>query len=159
MIAGQSILLDSISPSFLKTVSVDGKEEAFSGHQPPNGWEAELLLFNELDLNSPNLIGKYDLKETLNDSSIILLYTSLSSETTPLDTLIITLDGATKKPQKIHGIAHTSNLLFESSRVVDLTFTKVNQINMLTSCRLVRSQKLIAYKPNIFSLHLDIRVE
>lgn len=156
LIAGQSILLDSISPSFLKTVSVDGKEEAIRGHNPHGGWSEELQLFNELDLNKPNLYDKYDLKETLTDTVITLLYSSLSSNTTPIDTLIITLDDASKKPLKIHGIAHTSNLLFESRQVTDLTFSKAEHGPAITSFRLVRSQKLMGNKPSLFSLYIEL---
>jgi hypothetical protein len=154
LITEQGILLDSINPLFVKTVSVDGKEEVLSDYKPHGNWSVELDLFNELDLNKPNLYGKYKLDEINTDSTFTLLYTSLSSKTTQYDTLIITLGRNSKKPEKIHGVAHTSNMLFESNQVVDLAFSKINQCPVLSSSKVWRYQKLMTNQPSIFTLEL-----
>ncbi len=156
LINEQAILLDSISPSFVKTVSVDGKEEAVRNNAPHGGWSEELHQLRQLDLNMANLLGKYNVQEITSDSIVKLYFTSLTSESTKIDTLIVTLHQVSKKPLKIHGFAHTANLLFENATVVDVSFSTVNQKTFIASYDLATSQKLVTQAASSFTMKVDI---
>jgi len=152
LIDGQIHLLDSVNPSFLKTVVVDGKEELFQGKMANGEWKGELQILRGYDLNKPTLSGKYIISETRDSTQWIIKYISKSPATTRIDSLAITFDIPTKKPLKIHAHTHAANSLFESGQTADVDFTGMGNQIIMSSYRIDGWQKLLRKSASHYSI-------
>jgi len=152
LIEGQIHLLDSVNPSFFKTVVVDGKEELFQGKILNGEWKGELQILREYDLNKPKLAGKYTVTETGDPSQSLIKYISKSPEETRVDTLAITFELPSKKSLKLHAHRHASNSLFESGQTADVDFRDINGRTIMTSYRIDGWQKLLGKPASHYSI-------
>jgi len=152
LIEGQIRLLDSINPSFLKTVVVDGKEELFQGKIVNGEWKGELQILREYDLNKPKLAGKYTVTETGDSIQSVTKYISKSPDETRIDTLAITVELPSKKPLKIHAHTHAANSLFKSGQTADVDFTNLEGHTIMTSYRIDGWQKLLGKPASHYSI-------
>ena len=55
----QLLLLDSISPSLLKTATINNVQEKTEFSPSDSLWQKELLIFRSADINKPMLIDSY----------------------------------------------------------------------------------------------------
>jgi hypothetical protein len=152
LIDGQIVLLDSVNPSFLKAVVVDGNEELFQGKIANGEWSGELQILRGYDLNKPTLTDKYTISETSDSSQRTVTYISKSPGTTRIDTLALTFDDSVKKPLKIHAHTHAANSLFESGQTAEVVFSVIGNNIIMSSYRIDGWQKLLGKPASHYSI-------
>lgn len=158
LIDGQIHLLDSVNPTFLKTVIVDGKEELYQGKIAHGEWKGELQILRGYDLNKPILADKYTVLETRDTSQLTITYISKSPETTHIDTIGLAFDVSGKKPVKFHAHTHAANSLFESGQAAEAYFISIGDQFVLKSYRIQGWQKLLGKPASHYTISSELEL-
>ncbi len=145
LIEQQVNMLDSVSPSLLKTATIDGVDEhnllTSLNHAT---WTKELAIFKSADINNPRMADSYQFVETNKSGIKTIIYKSKFPKTTSVDSLAISFTDTGKNPIKLHARVRDGNALFESDKTMKMMFTIVNNQNMLSSYRIEGWQKMIS---------------
>jgi hypothetical protein len=141
----QVVLLDSISPLFLKRAVIDGKEEntQFSANDS-SAWAKELAIFKSADINKPMLVDSYTKIESEISGIKTIIYQSKYPDATQVDSLAISFASGVDNPSKIHAHIADKNALFQSAKNIELTFENVKDQNMLSGFKIEGWQKMVA---------------
>jgi hypothetical protein len=146
----QLLLLDSISPSLLKTANINGIKQKIDLSPTDSIWRRELEIFRSADINKPRLSDSYAQKEAISKSDSSIIYISKFPKSTLADTIRITF--VNKLPSKIYASLRSQNTLFKSSKKLKLEFSNVNGRQMLTDYSVAGWQKMISKDATYFEI-------
>ena len=138
--------LTILNPELEKEAVLDDQSVSVKIHLDSLGWENELKVFRDANIDKPAFYGVYSLVSAVQDSFSNLLYNEYSissdSEDLPVKNLrIYYLDGM-HAIKKIEILIKDKNELFESERHLLLNFENREGIPLLSSYHVQGSQKL-----------------
>ena len=146
----QLLLLDSISPSLLKTATINGIQEKTEFIPTDSLWEKELLIFRSADINKPMLVDSYLKSEDKNESISSITYISKFPKSTLVDTLFISLKSTV--PSQVYVSMRSQNTLFKTSKKLTLNFKDLQGQPALTDYSVVGWQKMISKDSTYFDI-------
>lgn len=153
LIDHQVAKLDAVSPLFLKTAVIDGAVE--NNQLSTNNlaaWTKELSIFKSIDINKPMLVDSYEVIETHITGVKTIIYISKFPNTTQVDSLAISFDEPGANPSEIHAHISGNNALFGSAKIIDLSFEKVKDQNMLSFFKIEGWQKMIVQDSSSYKI-------
>ncbi len=146
-------MLDSIGPFLLKGAIINGSEEQKKIDTNFDfSWEKELSIFKSADINKPVLKDSYKIINETNSGSKNILYLSKSPNKTRVDSIVINYAGQVNEPIKILAFLSGNNVLFESSKTLELTFEKIGRHLLLSKYQIEGWQKMISKDTTKFSI-------
>lgn len=144
LVDDQATLLDSISPSLLKSAIIDGNEAIQEIAPTDSSWEKELAIFKSADINKPILTDSYIALESVHTGIKNIIYTSKYPEATEVDSMSISFEENELKPLKIYARLSNENLLFTSKKILEISFHRINEKHLISRYQISGWQKMIS---------------
>lgn len=145
LIDSQVEKLKSINPELEKNAYLDGKKESVSIHLDSTGWEKELKVFRDANIDKPAYYGYYERSSSQKDTFSNLLFDEYSiedDENVPVKSLKIFYLDTREAIKKIEIIMKDENELFESERHLLMNFESREDEPILNSYQVKGIQKL-----------------
>lgn len=153
LVDNQVKLLDSIGPFLLKVAIINGNEEQKKIDTNIDfSWEKELSIFKSIDINKPVLKDNYEIVNETKSVSKTILYISKSTNKTHVDRITINYLEQENEPIKIFAFLSGNNVLFESTKTLELTFEKIGRQLLLSNYQIEGWQKMISKDTTKFSI-------
>ena len=149
-------MLDSISPILYKKAVIDGKEELIELTPTDSIWTKELMIFRSADINKSMFADSYISSEDSNSETKTILYKSKIPKSTKVDDLTITLSVPDNNPLKIHAYITQGNSLFESQKILKISFKNYQGQQRIISYSIEGWQKMISKESTTYHIESNI---
>jgi hypothetical protein len=145
LISSQILLLVDLDPEITKDASLGDQKEQAGMRLDSLGWEKELKVFRDANINKPAYRGLYQVSKGIDDSYSNLLYDSylLKNEGhLPVKDLRVFYLEEVLNVKKVEVELNENNELFESKRSLVLEFEEIRDKPVLRSYVVKGEQKL-----------------
>ncbi len=132
-------LLDSLQPEVSKTIVINAQAQDHTTQDI--NWEKELAIFKELNISKPGLQSSYTVSSP---SPKVRVYTLKPEEHANVQWLKVTFASDTAQIQTIEGLTKRTNYLYQSEKLLHVSFRPTTQrVVQLVSYQIESRKKIL----------------
>jgi len=159
LVTTQIVELMRLDPEVKKTAILDDGEEEEKFHLDSLGWEKELQVFRDANINKPAFLGFYDVTREVEDNYSNLVFDEYNSSGEGKFAVKNFKVYYLRKPQNIKKVVivlNEQNELFKSERNLEMTFEEQGSNPLISSYNVNGSQKLKLKDPMSYEVKVEL---